>query len=444
MPAPAARGGVPTEDPLAPLTCSSRVNSKDVIVRGVALSPDQSSVALARDLNRAGRVVTATARDRELERVQLFDRASAAITDLGRGTAPFAWSADSAKLAFYDSRERDVIEADVIVFDVGARREVARLHGSGGALAWSDGALLYEIGTTLRSWTPTQDRALLQRSPDEAFSVSADGAMIAIARYRDERIAQLRVVDAVRRTTDTFADVWAYDWSPRGHRLVVSYLDRAEIRDENGAVARFDHPVHTWAWSWGADGRRPIFAEPAPEHGVTEIVPPVRALITIDRTPALVGIPLFRGTLTRDGQYIGVDANGWDPPSFAIYDCDRVAPAYAPRPKTQTLYYPETTEPWAAARDGTLPAAWDAEVAADLTRAGIHPLSVSVARPIPEQPLAECGSPATCVNGRVLVVTIPYDERERAFARCFQIGDGVTYIPSTPLQAYAQGNCVGF
>ncbi|TMC77678.1 MAG: hypothetical protein E6J09_07040 [Chloroflexi bacterium] len=453
-PSPSPVAAVPTrpEQPLTPLTCDARVPGTDRIAYAAVLSPDQSLVALATDEGRVGGL-TKVAPDLEKRRIQLFDRTSHELTDLTRGAAPIVWSPDGTRVAFFEPQGGGVqVSTDLIVYDVISRRELTRVRpepfNPAARVGWRGDELLYQVASTLRGWSPRGDRAVLHFEGAPDVLVSADGEAVAAATFGADysHATELSIFDVATGRRELLRDVWRYAWSPAGHRLLVSYLDRSEIRDEDGAVRSYDYPLHHWAWQWSVDGRRPVFAEPGPVQPATESIGPLRSFITIDRKPAGLALPyaVATGALTRDHQLVGTYGDGWGPRTFALYDCHEAAPPSAERPATQTLYYPETTERWAADRSGSLPPRWREWLGQDLADAGLHPLGLELVRPIPNlgPPAQTCSAGVPCPNGFVLAITVPYGERERGFARCFQRGDGVTYIPAASLAGLPQANCI--
>jgi len=183
-------------------------------------------------------------------------------------------------------------------------------------------------------------------------------------------------------------------------------------------------------------------------HSVTT-AGPLDTYITIDRAASGLQLPFgARASFTPDAHVaVTIHADGYSAATFRPSRCPEVPPAAAtPRPATATLYYGESGEPWAAARDGTLPDRWRELATAALTAVGIHPITMEVVRPIPFDVAAfdRCVVPQ-CGNGFILAVTMPHAERERAFARCFFLGDGTTYVPGASARGNADYyNCEAF
>ena len=287
-PSPSPVAAVPTrpEQPLTPLTCDARVPGTDRIAYAAVLSPDQSLVALATDEGRVGGL-TKVAPDLEKRRIQLFDRTSHELTDLTRGAAPIVWSPDGTRVAFFEPQGGGVqVSTDLIVYDVISRRELTRVRpepfNPAARVGWRGDELLYQVASTLRGWSPRGDRAVLHFEGAPDVLVSADGEAVAAATFGADysHATELSIFDVATGRRELLRDVWRYAWSPAGHRLLVSYLDRSEIRDEDGAVRSYDYPLHHWAWQWSVDGRRPVFAEPGPVQPATESIGPLRSFIT--------------------------------------------------------------------------------------------------------------------------------------------------------------------
>ncbi|HEX9494468.1 MAG TPA: hypothetical protein VGA38_01765, partial [Candidatus Limnocylindria bacterium] len=443
---PIARIIVPPEAALTPLTCDTPLAyGTEIVATSGTLAPDGHAVALAVELNPVYRMVPkGYMPDLEKRRIQLFDLATRTVRDLARGTAPVLWSASGQLLVFAEPQPPGHPDAsELVVVEVATGREVTRLHAEPywGGIGWDGDALLYQVASTLRRWTPSGDAAVLHVDGTPFIAVSADGRAATATTYATDpvRPARIAAIDLATGATVALPGARSTEWSPVGHRLLVEYGDRTELRDEDGAIATVPYPATHWGLQWAPDGRRPLFREPpAIVHSVTQVGPLVDH-ITIDRTPSLFRMPYEARAIgfSGDGRVLAaIDGDGWSPPTFRPYACRDEAFDAAPRPTTTTLYYVESDEPWAAARDGTAPSGWANAVTAELVAVGIHPIALDLVRPIPLEMAGRCATPE-CGNGYVLAATIPYDERERAFAHCFTGGDGTTYVPWTPARSNA-------
>jgi hypothetical protein len=439
---------VPPQTAIVPLSCDAPVSyGTEIRATAGVLSPDQRTVALAADLNPFFRYPAAGYKpDLEQRRIQLFDLETHSVRDVARGASPLAWSGSGRYLAFYEPQGSGVqVPTDLIVFDLQAGHEIARLRSEpfAAGIGWAGDALLYQVASTLRSWTPGSDVAALHADGTPVMIPSPDGLAVLLSTYSGDapRPERTQVVDLATQASTELPGAWEAQWSPVGHRLLVSYVDRSELRDEDGRVTTYPYPVSYWTLHWAPDGRQPLFVEPPAVRHVVEQGPLLYELITIDRVSTGVRLEFLRqARFVADGHLlVAIHADGYSAPTFRPYLC-RPTPAVSPtpRPATQTLYYGESNEPWAATLAGGLPDTWRDQATASLAAAGIHPTSLEIVRPIPASSFAgnpaQCGV-SPCANGWVLAISIPFSERERAFARCFLIGDGITYIPAYPARA---------
>jgi hypothetical protein len=445
---PVARASVPPEAPLTPLTCDTPLAyGPEIVARSGTLGPDGHTVALAADLDPVFRFAPkGYTPDLEKRRIQLFDLTTRTVRDLARGAGPILWSASGRLIVFAEPQAFGAqVAIERVIVEVTTGREVARLppephYGAG----WEGEAFLYQSGATLRRWTPSSNAVVLHFDGAPVVEVAADGRALAASTFAgdDWRPKRIAVYDLATGSATELPGARSVAWSPVGHRLLVTYIDHTEVRDEDGTVASVPYPVTSWVLQWAPDGRRPLFREPpAIVHASTQVSPLVD-YITIDRASADLRLPLSARALgfASDGHlFAAINADGWSASTFRPYLCREEAFQTAPRPTTTTMYYVESDEPWAAARDGTLPSNWRELGTAALRAVEIHPLALELVRPIPFDADAFARCAELCRgNGFVLAATIPYTERERAFAHCFLAGDGTTYVPGgAPARSFA-------
>lgn len=404
------------------LTCLERVLSDDLsrTTTAFAWSPDGRTLALARQpFRRMGPFVSGE------QRVQLLDVRSGALTDIGSGWRP-QWSADGRFLAFevLISYLPEVPTA-LVAYDVGSSREIGRIEGASfsAAFAWRGDELLYWRGAELRAWRNGGDtlRGTFPRPASDtlvrtAFSGDGERFSYLVRIEYSDRLSEALIGETATGRHERLLRPWVVEWSPRGHRLFVSYLDRREVIEGSGATATLYRPWTGGRFLWAPDGRSPLLAR---TYGLKYGDP--LQLAAFDGYPSGYAIPSEPGSgaFSSDrAMYAGITFGGRGPSQFAVYRCREGEPGTPRPPDTVTVYYGESSyEPWAAKRDGTAPVGWEERARRDLEAIGLRPLSISRVRTLEEHIL--CGDPH-CPNGFGLRVVIPYDVLDLAYARCFR------------------------
>jgi hypothetical protein len=356
------------------------------------------------------------------QRVLLLTVATLDLRDIARGTDP-VWSTDGTRLAFRDGHPWTERAADLVIYDVASSLEVARIASVSTELpfGWRGTELLYWRGSELWTWRGgTGSRVLdLGRDPEPGnvnvrFSGDGERAVITVGAAWDRAPAEASVVDTRTGLIERLIGAWRVEPSPRGHAVFASFLDHRELRLEDGSVRSAPIPFTGGIVIWSSDGREPLLS---PNEFVGYET--VADLETLDGSNAGAAVPtlLQSAALNRGGDlFSGVQYGGRGPSSLALYRCRSVEPRQ--NPATVTVYYGESSfEPWAASRDGTAPAGWEALAERDLRLVGLHPLEIGRIRTLERSIL--CEQPK-CPNGFGLRVVIPYADRDRAYSRCFR------------------------
>src|SRR5688572_3660833 len=249
---PVARLAAPTDPPLRALDCSAPVSLPENLdrTRGFAPSPDGLMLALVRHLDpRAfSRVLIKDPVDPMLQHIHLIDlRSLTTVDDIGPGVFPM-WSGSGRYLSYHVPQGGGVqVPTDFVVFDMYARREIARVHTTdvvNATAAWDGDAFVYLDGADVRRWEPTSDRIMSTISaaylPPAGFPViSADGRAFANMIGSDGTApVNAFVIEASTGRAIPLTGVRGLEWSKMGHRLLVSYDDHRELIDEDGTIRR--------------------------------------------------------------------------------------------------------------------------------------------------------------------------------------------------------------
>jgi hypothetical protein len=336
--APIARPAAPSDAPLRPVDCTQQVALPEKIdnVRGFALSPDGSTLAVARHLDpRAysrGLVKPAQLPDPALQHIQFVDlRTLTVFDDIGSGVGP-EWSGSGRYLSYHVPQGGGLqVPTELVIFDVSAHGEIARVRTTditNEVAAWDGDALMYLDGAEVHRWELTRDRVIANIDaaylPVSGWPVlSPDGYLIANAYGFDgsSPISTLVIEAATGRATMQLADVRAVDWSRTGHRLLVRYDDHRELIDEDGTVHRADTPFVETSVQWSADGRQPLFLEPVQPR--LSPYPTSRTLTAFDGRPVGIVLPILAaGSFDWKGtHYIVRWSDGYSPPELRVYTC---------------------------------------------------------------------------------------------------------------------------
>jgi len=355
------------------------------------------------------------------QRVLVLTVATLDLRDIARGSDP-VWSADGSRLAFRDGHAWTDPTADLVIYDVSSAHEVGRIAGANTKLpfGWRGGELLYWKGSELWTWRGgTGTRVFdLGRDPEPGLAIrfSGDGerAVVTVSGAWGGAPVEASIIDTRAGSIERLIGAWRLEPSPRGHAVFVSFLDHREIRLEDGTVWSAPIPFAGGIVIWSADGRQPLLS-PNEFVGFGNTAD----LETLDGAPAGVAVPtLLQAAAFNVGGdlFSGVQYGGRGPSSLDLYRCRLVAARQ--NPATVTVYYGESSfEPWAAKRDGTAPAGWEALAERDLKLVGLHPLEIGRIRTL--EPSILCDQPK-CPNGFGLRVVIPYADRDRAYSRCFR------------------------
>lgn len=430
---PAARVA---DDPFTDVRCATELPALRVKqVTTAAWSDDGSRLLLSVDGN-AGRGLVRTL-DPDKRRLQTLDIGSGALTDIARGASP-VWSASGDLVAFpATAPAQPDAPIDVVILDAKAGREVGRVTAVRPWLprVWQADALVYLRGTEARRWQAGRDTAIatLPFSADEAFAqLSADGRL-AVFALGDRDVmpsADWGVVDLATGAFTPFPGAWSVAPSRRGHRLVVSYERRAEVRDAD-TVLPLDRPVNGVV-HWSPDGREPFTMDPELVFGVYRAT---RELLRLDGMPSGVVIPTFsRGVpgFSPDGtRYAYISNDGWGTIALRVYACAAAPAPDHERPSDVTLYDPELGEPQLVRAGGSTPPGWSEEQRSRLVRAGLHPLEIERVATTAPRGCSDCGT------GFAAAVRLPRAELPLALNRCLRFGDPPRYVPYGPPPAYA-------
>jgi hypothetical protein len=448
VPAPVAR---PAESPplrptavIAPLACDEAIAlglpSERLEPASVAWSPDGTQLAVGtRQFGRFG--------PRDLTpRVVLLTPAALEVRDLSPGMDP-AWSADGKRLVLRERAIWNDPTSDLVIFDLALSREVGRIAGANGALsyAWRGAEVVFWRGSALYSWNAGTETRLFDGPPAWAqgstattsermvsvrFSGDGESAVVTVGPAWDRRPADVIVLDTRAGAAERLIGAWRAEPSPQGHILFASYLDRRELRLEDGRTFSTTRPFTGGFFMWSADGREPLLSP-------TEFGGPGWAvdLEAFDGSQVSMTLPMalsFAGLSSRGDAFAGIEPGGRGPARLALKRCRAVEPRIGPG--TLTVYYGESnTEPWAARRDGTAPPDWEAHARRDLEQIGLHPLEIGRVRTL--DPQNTCDEPS-CPNGFGLRVLIPYAERMRAYSRCFREPSPSTLAMDAAIRAF--------
>ena len=164
--APIARPATPSDAPLRAVDCTQQIALPEKLdnVRGFALSPDGSTLAVARHLDpRAysrGLVKPSQLPDPALQHIQFVDlRTLTVFDDIGSGVGP-VWSGSGRYLSYHVPQGGgEQVPTDLVIFDVSAHSEIARVRTTditNAVAAWDGDAL---ITSTARRCTAGKSRA---------------------------------------------------------------------------------------------------------------------------------------------------------------------------------------------------------------------------------------------------------------------------------------------
>lgn len=407
------------------LTCLDLFRGDDPLrhTTAFAWSPDGRTLALAREpFRRLGSFVPGE------QRIELLDPRSGETTDIGTGRRP-QWSSDGTRLAFEVASSRaPELPTTLVAYDVAARGEVGRIGGvsSAAAFAWRGDELLYWKGAELRAWRNGIDtlRGTFPHPASDtlvrtAFSGDGERFSYLVRIEYSDRLSEALVGETATGQHEHLLRPWVVEWSPRGHRLFVSYLDRRELIEGSGTTDILYRPWTSGRFLWAPDGRSPLLARGVWSHPDVPL-----QLLAFDGQPSGFAVPSLpgAGAYSPDRRmYAGIVYGGRGPSQLAVYRCRENEPGTPRPPDTVTVYYGESSyEPWAAKRDGTVAAGWEERARRDLEAIGLQPISVSRVRTLEEHIL--CGDPH-CPSGFGLQVVIPYDVIDRAYSRCFREAD---------------------
>lgn len=429
---------------IAPLACDEAIAlglpSAGLEPASLAWSPDGTQLAVGtRQFSRIGPRNTTP-------RVVLLSPATLEVRELAPGADP-AWSADGKRLVFRERAIANDPTSDLVIFDVASSREVARIAGANGALsyAWRGSEVVFWRGSALYSWDAGTETRLFDGPPEWAqgsivttserivgvrFSGDGERAVVTVGPAYDRRPADVVVLDTRARSAERLIGAWRAEPSPRGHIVFASYLDRRELRLEDGRTLSTTRPFTGGFFMWSADGREPLLS-PNDFGGSGWKVD----LEAFDGSQVSMTLPLtlsFAGLSSRSDAFAGIEPGGRGPARLALKRCRAVDPRTGPA--TLTMYYGESnTEPWAARRDGTAPPDWEAHARRDLEQIGLHPLEIGRVRTL--NPENTCDEPS-CPNGFGLRVLIPYAERTRAYSRCFREPSPSTLAMDAAIRAF--------
>jgi hypothetical protein len=408
---------------VAPRTCDQAipVTLPNTSLETLSLdrSPDGTSFVLgARVYHRMGPYVPLE------QRVLMLSLSSLEFTDLAAGTDP-RFSGSGSRIAYRAPRpQTDALSTEIVVFDLAAKREVARIAGvSATAFGWRGEELLFWRGNELQVWADARESRVIDAPRtvagvyvDVRYSGDGERAVMSFYDQRPGRVsapAESYVIDTRAATSRSLIGAWWAEPSPRGHAVFASYLDHRELQFEDGRVLSAPIPFTGGVVVWAPDGRLPLLSP-------NELIPfdSTAELETLDGQPAGLAVPALAvnsGFAEGGDLFAGVRPGGMGPSRMGLFRCRIDA---RPAQPTVTLYYGESSfEPWAARRDGTAPAGWEQLVMRDLETVGLHPIAVGrTTSPVPQ---IACVQP-TCPTGFVLRIVIPYAERDRAYARCFR------------------------
>jgi WD40 repeat protein len=371
------------------------------------------------------------------QRVLLLTVATLSLRDIARGTDP-VWSADGSRLAFRDGHAWTDPAADLVVYDVASSIEVDRIASVSTKLpfGWRGTELLYWKGSELWTWQGGPASRILDvgRAPEPGvvtarFSGDGERAVITVGAW-DRAPSEASIVDTRAGSVERLIGAWRVEPSPRGHDVFASFLDHRELRLEDGSIRSAPIPFTGGIVLWSSDGRQPLLS-PNEFVGFESTAD----LETFDGSAAGVAVPtlLQSAAFNLGGDlFSGVRYGGRGPSSVDLYRCRMVEAR--PNPSTVTVYYGESSfEPWAAKRDGTAPAGWEALAERDLKLVGLHPLEIGRIRTL--EPSILCDQPK-CPNGFGLRVVIPYADRDRAYSRCFREPYPNTFAMDAAIGAY--------
>jgi dipeptidyl aminopeptidase/acylaminoacyl peptidase len=332
---PSTRLAVASDQPVRALDCTAQVTLPEKFdgILGFSQSPDGLTLAIARHLapRAFSRALIREPVDPAFKHIQLVDlRSLRIVDDIGAGVFP-QWSGSGRYLSYHVPQgSGEQFPTELVVFDVPADREIARLRTTdvGGAEAgWDGDALVYLDGTDVHRWEPTVDRIMSTISdaylpPASLPVLSADGRAFVNAIGSDGTApVNAFVVEAATGRATTLTGVRSVEWSRTGHRLLVSYGDRRELIDEDGSVRRADVPFVNTSVEWSIDGRQPLFQDPIDPMLAT--YPTTRTFTAFDGRPAGIALPSsVSGLFDRDGRrFIGRWSDGYSPPELRVYGC---------------------------------------------------------------------------------------------------------------------------
>jgi hypothetical protein len=335
---PLARPAVASDTPLSALDCTTQEALPERIdgILGLSQSPDGLTLAIARHLDpRAfSRTLITKPVDQALWHIQLVNLRSLRIVgDIGTGVFPL-WSGSGRYLSYFVPQgAREKLPTDLVVFDMSADREIARLRttdGGGAEAGWDGDSLVFLNGPDVHRWEPTGDRVVgtipAAYLPLSGFPVlSADGHTFMNPIGSDGTApVNAFLIEAATGRTSTLTGVRSFAWSRTGHRLLVSYDDHRELIDEDGTVRRANVPFVSASVQWSPDGRQPLFAEPSPSSLTT--YPATRTFTDFEGRPTRITVPMsLNGSFDREGRrYVGRWWDGFSPPELRVYNCTPV------------------------------------------------------------------------------------------------------------------------
>jgi hypothetical protein len=175
------------------------------------------------------------------------------VRELGDGWNP-VWSASGHYLAFYSIDPQPVPR--VLVVDAQTGERLGDVSPDAMGFGWKEDGLLYVQNGAVHLWTRSADVSLgsiagLGVAPDIVlFSSTGDRLITA---NRTVGAPSWRNV-AIRSLGDSMhvdlTDAVQASWSPTGHRLLVDYADRVELRTADGKLlqqrGRDPQQLHLW------------------------------------------------------------------------------------------------------------------------------------------------------------------------------------------------------
>ena len=317
----------PPEDPepAAGMHCVTRVATPFVQnVMEAHWSPDSTRLALVWFTQiRSTRSVTGY---REQEVVDTLDLRTGRLWPVGVGDEA-EWSDTGAYLAYWgpNGDELRITRGDSVV---------ARLVPTVPRVRWVGDSLLFIEKNTVRRWQDgTVDtigviaRQYVPVYPRDDVYWSGDGTRFTITRYSTDGTRQRFLGDAASGDVaplDLPDAARFIEWSPRGHTLLVRYLDRIEMQDpETGtkSVTLGSAPGNVTAWA--PDGKTLLMGRVSPTMPGGDAFDAFRVWDS-GAGPATATLPNLMGArvFSPDGRYFaGVVRTGADSTRLEIWRC---------------------------------------------------------------------------------------------------------------------------